>query len=159
MFVEPSTTCSFNAAACWLLSHVSSIFVSINYHHCGASKTWYGIPGNAASDFEKVVREHVYDHEILSGEGENAAFDVLLGKTTIFPPNILLHHCVPVYRAVQKPGEFVVTFPQAYHSGFSHGKVLSGTTCYHFQTIGYLKYSISSDKFMNSCQVLIVARQ
>ncbi|KAL6911768.1 hypothetical protein ACP4OV_000573 [Aristida adscensionis] len=102
--------------------HVEDHYLySINYHHCGASKTWYGVPGNAASDFEKVVREHVYDHEILSGEGENAAFDVLLGKTTIFPPNILLHHCVPVYRAVQRPGEFVVTFPRAYHSGFSHG--------------------------------------
>ncbi|KAG2660811.1 hypothetical protein PVAP13_1KG460900 [Panicum virgatum] len=102
--------------------HVEDHYLySINYHHCGASKTWYGIPGSAASDFEKVVREHVYDHEILSCEGENAAFDVLLGKTTIFPPNILLHHQVPVYRAVQKPGEFVVTFPRAYHSGFSHG--------------------------------------
>jgi len=102
--------------------HVEDHYLySINYHHCGASKTWYGIPGNAASDFEKVVREHVYDHEILSGEGNNAAFDVLLGKTTIFPPNILLHHLIPVYRAVQKPGEFVVTFPRAYHSGFSHG--------------------------------------
>ncbi|KAL6634954.1 hypothetical protein ACP70R_027625 [Stipagrostis hirtigluma subsp. patula] len=102
--------------------HVEDHYLySINYHHCGASKTWYGIPGNAASDFEKVVREHVYDHEILSGDGENAAFDVLLGKTTIFPPNILLHHRVPVFRAVQKPGEFVVTFPRAYHSGFSHG--------------------------------------
>ncbi|KAK3158810.1 hypothetical protein QOZ80_2AG0141850 [Eleusine coracana subsp. coracana] len=102
--------------------HVEDHYLySINYHHCGASKTWYGIPGNAASDFEKVVREHVYEHEILSGEEENAAFDVLLGKTTIFPPNILLHHRVPVYRAVQKPGEFVITFPRAYHSGFSHG--------------------------------------
>uniref|UniRef100_A0A0A9HUG9 JmjC domain-containing protein n=1 Tax=Arundo donax TaxID=35708 RepID=A0A0A9HUG9_ARUDO len=102
--------------------HVEDHYLySINYHHCGASKTWYGIPGSAASDFEKVVREHVYDQEILSGEGESAAFDVLLGKTTIFPPNILLHHRVPVYRAVQKPGEFVVTFPRAYHSGFSHG--------------------------------------
>lgn len=101
--------------------HVEDHYLySINYHHCGASKTWYGIPGSAASDFEKVVREHVYDHEILSG-GESEAFDVLLGKTTIFPPNILLHHHVPVYRAVQKPGEFVVTFPRAYHSGFSHG--------------------------------------
>ncbi|KAF8750238.1 hypothetical protein HU200_012493 [Digitaria exilis] len=102
--------------------HVEDHYLySINYHHCGASKTWYGIPGSAASDFEKVVCEHVYDHEILSGEGQNAAFDVLLGKTTIFPPNILLRHDIPVYRAVQKPGEFVVTFPRAYHCGFSHG--------------------------------------
>uniref|UniRef100_A0A0D9YWU2 JmjC domain-containing protein n=1 Tax=Oryza glumipatula TaxID=40148 RepID=A0A0D9YWU2_9ORYZ len=102
--------------------HVEDHYLySINYHHCGASKTWYGIPGKAAPDFEKVVCEHVYDHEILSGEGENAAFDVILGKTTMFPPNILLRHHVPVYRAIQKPGEFVITFPRAYHSGFSHG--------------------------------------
>ena len=119
-------------------------FASINYHHCGASKTWYGIPGSAASDFEKVVREHVYDHEILSGEGESAAFDVLLGKTTIFPPNILLDHHVPVYRAVQKPGEFVVTFPRAYHSGFSHGKISYAITCSHLlsKTIQHLESSI-----------------
>jgi len=96
---------------------------SINYHHCGASKTWYGIPGHAASDFEKVVRNHVYDREILSSEGDHEAFNVLLGKTTMFPPNILLEHGVPVYKAVQKPGEFIITFPRSYHAGFSHGKI------------------------------------
>ncbi|XP_048429485.1 lysine-specific demethylase JMJ706 isoform X3 [Pyrus x bretschneideri] len=94
---------------------------SINYHHCGASKTWYGIPGKAALQFEKVVREHVYTHDIISTDGEDGAVDVLLGKTTLFPPNILLEHDVPVYKAVQKPGEFVITFPRAYHAGFSHG--------------------------------------
>lgn len=96
---------------------------SINYHHCGASKTWYGIPGHAALEFEKVVREHVYTRDILSSEGEDGAFDILLGKTTLFPPNILLEHNVPVYKAVQKPGEFIITFPRAYHAGFSHGKL------------------------------------
>ncbi|XP_019709321.2 lysine-specific demethylase JMJ706 [Elaeis guineensis] len=102
--------------------HVEDHYLySINYHHCGAFKTWYGIPGHAASEFEKVVREHVYDRELLAGEGDDAAFDVLLGKTTMFPPNILLEHNVPVYKAVQKPGEFVITFPRAYHAGFSHG--------------------------------------
>ncbi|KAI8021266.1 Lysine-specific demethylase JMJ706 [Camellia lanceoleosa] len=102
--------------------HVEDHYLySINYHHCGAAKTWYGIPGYAALDFEKVVREHVYTHDILSTDGEDGAFDVLLGKTTLFPPNILLEHDVPVYKAVQKPGEFIVTFPRAYHAGFSHG--------------------------------------
>ncbi|KAK9144262.1 hypothetical protein Sjap_004165 [Stephania japonica] len=102
--------------------HVEDHYLySINYHHCGASKTWYGIPGHAALGFEKAVREHVYTQDILSTKGEDGAFDILLGKTTMFPPNILLAHDVPVYKAVQKPGEFVVTFPRAYHSGFSHG--------------------------------------
>lgn len=94
---------------------------SINYHHCGASKTWYGIPGHAAPAFERVVGKHVYKNEILSGEGEDEAFDVLLGKTTMFPPSILLEHDVPVYKAVQNPGDFVITFPRSYHAGFSHG--------------------------------------
>ncbi|KAL3497897.1 hypothetical protein ACH5RR_040629 [Cinchona calisaya] len=102
--------------------HVEDHYLySINYHHCGAAKTWYGIPGHAALDFEKVVREHVYTRDILSADGEDGAFDVLLGKTTLFPPNILLQHNVPVYKAVQKPGEYIITFPRAYHAGFSHG--------------------------------------
>ncbi|KAA8525845.1 hypothetical protein F0562_007700 [Nyssa sinensis] len=102
--------------------HVEDHYLySMNYHHCGAAKTWYGIPGHAALDFEKAVREHVYTHDILSSDGEDGAFDVLLGKTTLFPPNILVHHGVPVYKAVQKPGEFIITFPRAYHAGFSHG--------------------------------------
>ncbi|KAL3716678.1 hypothetical protein ACJRO7_008291 [Eucalyptus globulus] len=90
--------------------HVEDHYLfSINYHHCGAFKTWYGVPGHAALDFEKVVREHVYTTDILSADA------------TLFPPNILLEHDVPVFKAVQKPGEFVVTFPRAYHAGFSHG--------------------------------------
>ncbi|XP_071692735.1 lysine-specific demethylase JMJ13-like [Rutidosis leptorrhynchoides] len=102
--------------------HVEDHYLySINYHHCGAAKTWYGVPGHAALDFEKVVRKNVYTHDILSTEGEDGAFDVLLEKTTLFPPSILSQNGVPVYKAVQKPGEYVVTFPRAYHSGFSHG--------------------------------------
>ncbi|XP_010245224.1 PREDICTED: lysine-specific demethylase JMJ706-like isoform X2 [Nelumbo nucifera] len=102
--------------------HVEDHYLySINYQHCGASKTWYGIPGHAALKFEKAVRERVYTRNILSTDGEDGAFDILLGKTTMFPPNILLENDVPVYKAVQKPGEFVITFPRSYHAGFSHG--------------------------------------
>ncbi|KAG7988068.1 hypothetical protein I3843_03G168100 [Carya illinoinensis] len=39
----------------------------------------------------------------------------------MFLPSILLQHHVPVYKAVQVLGEFVITFPRAYHAGFSHG--------------------------------------
>ncbi|XAR52082.1 hypothetical protein NMG60_11019976 [Bertholletia excelsa] len=102
--------------------HVEDHYLySINYHHFGAPKTWYGVPGSAALDFERVVQHHVYTDEILSTCKENGVFGMLVEKTTMFPPNVLLQNSVPVYKAVQFPGEFVITFPRAYHAGFSHG--------------------------------------
>ncbi|KAJ7982670.1 Lysine-specific demethylase [Quillaja saponaria] len=102
--------------------HVEDQYLySINYHHSGANKTWYGVPGHAAPLFEKVVLDHVYSNDILSEYGEDGAFQVLAEKTTMFSPNVLLQHGVPVYKAVQMPGEFIITFPRAYHAGFSHG--------------------------------------
>ncbi|KAJ1376380.1 JmjN domain [Sesbania bispinosa] len=101
--------------------HVEDHYLySINYHHTGANKTWYGVPGYAASQFEKTVLHHVYCNKILAKHGEDGAFKFLAHKTTMFPPSVLLQHDVAVYKAVQKPGEFVITFPRAYHSGFSH---------------------------------------
>ncbi|KAI7987631.1 Lysine-specific demethylase JMJ706 [Camellia lanceoleosa] len=65
--------------------HVEDHYLySINYHHCGAAKTWYGIPGYAALDFEKVVREHVYTHDILSTDGEDGALMCFWGKQPCF---------------------------------------------------------------------------
>ncbi|RDX77684.1 Lysine-specific demethylase, partial [Mucuna pruriens] len=102
--------------------HVEDHYLySINYHHSGANKTWYCVPGYAASQLEKTVLHHVYCNKILTKHGEDGAFKFLALKTTMFPPNVLLQHDVAVYKAVQKPGEFVITFPRAYHAGFSHG--------------------------------------
>lgn len=43
-------------------------------------------------------------------------FDIL--KVTV---NFFLVAGVPVYRMDQKAGEFIVTFPRAYHAGFNQG--------------------------------------
>lgn len=40
---------------------------------------------------------------------------------TNLSPSLLRLEGVPIYRCVQNPGEFVLTFPRAYHSGFSCG--------------------------------------
>merc|ERR1719482_1882851 len=39
----------------------------------------------------------------------------------MFSPLKLAVMDVPVYRLCQAPGEFVITFPQAFHGGFSYG--------------------------------------
>lgn len=46
---------------------------------------------------------------------------VLFQQVTQLSPSILKDERVPVYRVVQHSGEFVLTFPRAYHSGFNCG--------------------------------------
>jgi histone demethylase JARID1 len=42
-------------------------------------------------------------------------------QVTQLSPSVLKSEGVPVYRVVQNPGEFVLTLPRAYHSGFNCG--------------------------------------
>jgi len=41
--------------------------------------------------------------------------------TTVVSPAQLQAEGVPVFHTFQEPGDFIITFPQAYHMGFSHG--------------------------------------
>ncbi|KAL8232261.1 hypothetical protein R6Q57_002039 [Mikania cordata] len=102
----------------WFAWHVEDHdFHSLNYMHMGAGKTWYGVPRDAAVAFEDVITTHGYGGEI----NPIVTFATLGEKTTIISPEVLLRAGVPCCRLVQNAGEFVVTFPRAYHSGFSHG--------------------------------------
>lgn len=47
--------------------------------------------------------------------------DLLHHMTTMVSPERLEAHGVPVYTCSQLAGEFVVTFPRAYHAGFNNG--------------------------------------
>ncbi|KAK3139638.1 hypothetical protein QOZ80_5AG0386710 [Eleusine coracana subsp. coracana] len=102
----------------WFAWHVEDHELhSLNYLHFGQPKTWYGVPRDAMLAFEDAVRVHGYADDV------NAimAFQTLNQKTTVLSPEVLLSAGVPCCRLVQNPGEFVITFPGAYHSGFSHG--------------------------------------
>ncbi|KAL9639656.1 MAG: hypothetical protein Q9164_000785 [Protoblastenia rupestris] len=87
---------------------------SANYQHFGATKTWYGIPGSDAERFEQAMREAV--PELFESQP-----DLLFQLVTLLPPDRLKKADVNVYALDQRAGQFVVTFPQAYHAGFNHG--------------------------------------
>lgn len=87
---------------------------SINYLHWGEPKTWYGVPGSKAEAFEETMKSAA--PELFQSQP-----DLLHQLVTIMNPNILMNSGVPVYRTDQRAGEFVITFPRAYHAGFNQG--------------------------------------
>ncbi|XP_028669207.1 lysine-specific demethylase 5C isoform X2 [Erpetoichthys calabaricus] len=100
------------SAFCWHIEDHWSY--SINYLHWGEPKTWYGVPSFAAEHLEEVMKK-------LTPELFESQPDLLHQLVTIMNPNILMNHGVPVVRTNQCAGEFVITFPRAYHSGFNQG--------------------------------------
>lgn len=87
---------------------------SANFQHLGATKTWYGVPGEDAEKFENAMREAV--PELFEAQP-----DLLFQLVTLMPPEKLKKAGVRVYALDQRAGQFVITFPQAYHAGFNHG--------------------------------------
>ncbi|KAL8970884.1 MAG: hypothetical protein Q9183_001312 [Haloplaca sp. 2 TL-2023] len=87
---------------------------SANYQHFGSTKTWYGIPGADAERFEAAMREAV--PELFATQP-----DLLFQLVTLLPPDQLKKAGINVYGLDQRAGQFVITFPQAYHAGFNHG--------------------------------------
>ncbi|KAF9113649.1 hypothetical protein BGX27_001124 [Mortierella sp. AM989] len=87
---------------------------SINYMHWGETKTWYGVPASDALKFEDTMRKAV--PELFERQP-----DLLFQLVTMLSPERLVENGVKVLALDQRPGQFVVTFPQAYHAGFNHG--------------------------------------
>ncbi|ESW15723.1 hypothetical protein PHAVU_007G096500 [Phaseolus vulgaris] len=102
----------------WFAWHVEDHELhSLNFLHTGSSKTWYAVPGDYAFAFEEVIRTEGYGGDI----DHLAALKLLGEKTTLLSPEVIVASGIPCCRLTQNPGEFVVTFPRAYHVGFSHG--------------------------------------
>ena len=82
--------------------------------HWGETKTWYGIPGDDAEKFEAAIKCEAPDLF-------EAQPDLLFQLVTLMNPKRLTEAGVRVYACNQRAGEFVITFPKAYHAGFNHG--------------------------------------
>ncbi|KAL3118119.1 hypothetical protein niasHT_001893 [Heterodera trifolii] len=87
---------------------------SINYNHWGERKIWYGVPGEEAELFDKVVKESAPE---LFMENK----DLLHQMITHINPQFLIDRGLHVYTVHQNAGEFVITFPRSYHAGFNEG--------------------------------------
>ncbi|CAH0482165.1 unnamed protein product [Peronospora belbahrii] len=118
---------------CW---HVEDHnFYSTSYLHCGAPKTWYGIPCASAEHFERTMKE-------LTPELFGSQPDLHMQLVTMFSPKTLREHGVPVYRATHRPNEFIVTFPSAYHAGFNNG--FNCAEAVNFATVDWLPWGAKS---------------
>lgn len=87
---------------------------SINYMYWGETKTWYGIPGSDAEKFETAIKSEAPD---LFEQQPGLLFQLI----TMMNPGRLSDAGVKVVACDQRPNEFVITFPKAYHCGFNHG--------------------------------------
>ncbi|XP_058401363.1 lysine-specific demethylase 4D-like [Diceros bicornis minor] len=87
---------------------------SINYLHFGEPKTWYAVPPEHGQRLERLARE------LFPGSSRGCeAF--MRHKVALISPTVLKDHGIPFSRITQEAGEFMVTFPYGYHSGFNHG--------------------------------------
>uniref|UniRef100_UPI0024446514 lysine-specific demethylase 4D-like n=1 Tax=Nyctereutes procyonoides TaxID=34880 RepID=UPI0024446514 len=87
---------------------------SINYLHFGQPKTWYAVPPEHGQRLERLARE------LFPGSARTCeAF--LRHKVALISPTVLRDNGIPFNRITQEAGEFMVTFPYGYHSGFNHG--------------------------------------
>ncbi|TPX31535.1 hypothetical protein SmJEL517_g05157 [Synchytrium microbalum] len=108
---------------------------SINYNHFGEAKTWYGVPATHADRFEEVLKKTVPELFEMNP-------DLLFHITTMLSPATLLRNRVPCHAIDQRAGEFIVTFPRAYHGGFNHG--FNFCEAVNFATADWLSYGTQS---------------
>ncbi|XP_060939870.1 lysine-specific demethylase 4A isoform X3 [Limanda limanda] len=104
---------------------------SINYLHFGQPKSWYCVPPEHGKRLERLAQG------FFPGSAQNCeAF--LRHKMTLLSPSILKKYGIPFEKITQEAGQFMVTFPYAYHAGFNHGFNCAEST--NFATERWIEY-------------------
>ncbi|KAG2211062.1 hypothetical protein INT46_008188 [Mucor plumbeus] len=85
---------------------------SINYIHFGAPKQWYVIQPCHQKRFETFMQTTFFNQY-------KSCHEFLRHKTFIVSPTVLENNNIPVQRCVQQAGEFIITYPFGYHSGYN----------------------------------------
>ncbi|KAK1444137.1 lysine-specific demethylase [Babesia gibsoni] len=95
---------------CWHTE--DNYFGAINYHHWGDPKIWYIVPPQYAGRIESMLKNYL--------ASESAEFAVYSLRVQI-APDVLISNGIPIYRTVQREGEFIFAWPRAFHSGLNVG--------------------------------------
>eukprot|EP00038_Savillea_parva_P029409 m.70907 g.70907 ORF g.70907 m.70907 type:complete len:1020 (+) comp8674_c0_seq2:34-3093(+) len=102
----------WKASFCWHTEDMD--LYSINYIHFGAPKTWYCIPPAHSLRMEQLAAQ------FFSGSHAECR-QFLRHKMAMISPKVLHEYGIPCYKTVHRAGEFMITFPRAFHAGFNHG--------------------------------------
>jgi hypothetical protein len=89
---------------------------AINFLHSGKPKIWI-IISKDAQKMEKIVVDTLQQENLISEPCNN----IFRHKDYILTPEFLNQHNIEYQIIVQRPGEFVVTFPRGYHQGVNSG--------------------------------------
>lgn len=120
----------WKASFAWHLEDVD--LYSINYIHFGAPKQWYSISQEDARRFEAAMRS------VWPNDSKNCD-QFLRHKTYLISPQLLQsQYNIRVNRLVHYEGEFVITFPYGYHSGYNLGYNCAESV--NFATESWLDY-------------------
>ncbi len=120
----------WKASFAWHLEDVD--LYSINYIHFGAPKQWYSISQEDARRFEAAMRS------VWPTDAKNCD-QFLRHKTYLISPQLLQsQYNIRVNRLVHNEGEFVITFPYGYHSGYNLGYNCAESV--NFATEAWLEY-------------------
>lgn len=87
---------------------------SINYLHFGAPKQWYSIPQNQHRKFYNLMKD-------IFNEDYKNCHEFLRHKTFMASPQFLQKNGIQCNSIVHHQGEFMITYPYGYHSGFNLG--------------------------------------
>jgi histone demethylase JARID1 len=115
---EDHYTYSVNYSEQYLVPISPGSWLILNAVYWGSTKTWYGIPGAHAERFEETIMQEA--PELFEQQP-----GLLYQLVTMMNPGRLQKMGVDVFACDQRPNEFVITFPKAYHCGFNHGVCLA----------------------------------
>jgi hypothetical protein len=120
----------WKATFAWHLEDVD--LYSINYIHFGAPKQWYSISQEDARRFESAMKT-------LWPQDAKHCDQFLRHKTYLISPEKLKSQFgIKVNKLIHYEGEFVITYPYGYHSGFNLGYNCAESV--NFATEAWLNY-------------------